>query len=1281
MPMLYINLTFINEIKSLQIRATCSHCVIIMRNIACINGAMMLTKTQLLEQMMLEIIHWQDLDLTPEMIFNHPQDNQAIDKSFRKLSLLFHPDKFSNCEYLKALASNALKIIGEAKDYLKNNNKWDTCFQKHYLENREKPRKSKFSIYSLAIEALLDKTDETQLEDKLLANYQSSLFQTELFFSRLPKPLKMAFETKNHGILRAMLKMPLALIFNHTYLLKEARDLQTLEILVCFGLELPSDNSSYYLYHHNLVAETENIKRLIKFSPLLKNNVLPWKDNLLPNILQQAANSDDYQFIFERLDTNTISPFINTVQSNQVLIWLNNKERFQAIYASLSEQQKTQLLNKLPLKTIGENFLEQRKDINFFVRNDSERVTSLINNLSSNKLITFIETAKQFNFFFSKLEKTKQLALIENINEEKVDDLLIDNASLALLLNGAKDEKVKELIIQKLSIAKINTYIETTDNFIWFCHYLSPEKKNDLIESLTTQKLNQFASDLDKVQQMFNSLNLNLAFNLLKKLEDSLLEPAINQNVSLEKLMISLKLQQQDIMQEDKPGLNYQWQLMHNDIMSSEEKSPKQKLKNLLELKQRLLDINYVDQSQSLVTILDKFKLTKSIFENLYFSNESSCNQTLRLVDLILASPLEKNEKFHYLVALKSLVLSNEVQKIPSLIAVSKETIENIEHRIAKRKDANRPFLIKILAKFMRWLGLIRPSLLAKTHNQFLQKVEKGEISKAFDFDLNQLLPNQTNLNKKYLIEQIQNNNYENFWRLLGNQNVLFILTNRKNLNYLLEKITPRNATKLLSALSQETITILLEDSRNIAKIFKTLPNELQTNFMNILGIENILNNQEHLQLLFNDIEIAEYPNLLAHLGKKALVNSDPFVSLLNVLERNKRTELLKEVVSELTLDTTISLLPNINDDKHQHFLEIIVQNNCAFLSELLHTQKLASLLQSLNQTNRENLLKRYAPIDRADFIQLINQLENNERRFIVNEVVDFKAFIQSSENLLNLLIEIEPQKRESLLNDLPPILEWLPCEDNYYALFALLPQTKQAHFINELLSLSASEKVELQALLPNLIAFIQQQRIPTDTLSSLKPSGLNQLLLEVQRELELQQQLAEKRALEQLFAEKNDEFITTAKTLQINIEKLYNIPANERCDKSVLAGMQKKSKHRFFGKSAVIAKYQTALIGLKQEILIGIASLVNLRREVESLVQRSQQSRMTNPSEMIFNILNDSVIGLNNYVEQHQKNLAKIILKDSDANKISCLNFIEEIPKQLGNLLPEKTPLLCNQG
>jgi hypothetical protein len=146
---------------------------------------------------------------------------------------------------------------------------------------------------------------------------------------------------------------------------------------------------------------------------------------------------------------------------------------------------------------------------------------------------------------------------------------------------------------------------------------------------------------------------------------------------------------------------------------------------------------------RNLDAILNLLELSEAYFNQIYFAQNAVKKETLEIVRAIMSGPLSPQEKMHYLLAVKNLILANTAQDKAMLKTEFSRVIDATEVRIVQSEDSQRNFLLNLVVMFFRWLGLTSPSALTKKNRMLLAKYENTAIEPAIvlKVELEKILP------------------------------------------------------------------------------------------------------------------------------------------------------------------------------------------------------------------------------------------------------------------------------------------------------------------------------------------------------------------------------------------------------------------------------------------------------------------------------------------------------------------------------------------------------------
>lgn len=513
---------------------------------------------------------------------------------------------------------------------------------------------------------------------------------------------------------------------------------------------------------------------------------------------------------------------------------------------------------------------------------------------------------------------------------------------------------------------------------------------------------------------------------------------------------------------------------------------------------------------------------------------------------------------------------------------------------------------------------------------------------------------NQTNVGKiAYLFKKLPPEKRDILIRIIGAD---FDLDHILKLLDRIEEVANKQACfKLFNALKPDILTIILVKQK-IPQMLRLLGYKY---FIETLGKDKFLANQDALLNLFKAVDRAEYPALVDILDKNELLHArhrSQLAFVLNNLELEHRRALLKTIQADLSLEHSLALLLLIEEDKRLPFLLDLREEQSNLLQALSTNEGvLTGVLTALKKEEKIQLIDLMKPLitDLTSLVNLVKALDQESAAHVLDTFPYAKEALRGSDNILNFL-RLLPDPKKGIIIELlvAKLMTFLPESDAFLRPFCnIIDPSDHGKLLCYLQGLSESQRELVKTCRNLVLPLYREKNINLEEIIRTKPEEL----------LTLAQSRYAMR-----FDRKMGELIVAADLLVAKIKILFIVPANESCDKSILAGVCVLRKWTLFV-APIVPKYKDAFVACRAEIQRQLTIITMLQDEVERERSRCASGYGREAMAVLKEKLSDVTAEFIRYVEGHQEALAHVpAMLAGDGSSITCLGFIEQLKRDL---------------
>lgn len=1109
---------------------------------------MQLSQEKLVEQIIDEILRWQELGLTPAAIFGNPTSGALIKRRFIALSQFIHPDKVPL--ELNEAANEAQKIINDANQFLLDKDKVaeeqaNTRFKSYYATNPQ-PAFPKFSAVPYLIPLLFNRAFKSSSEEELRVLIEEN---AAAFSSALPSETwsaaKRAIDNKNYEILSFFLKTTPG-----QALLQKARA----HTLFCRSLLRGVDNKALeILMEHGLTTTT--------IADSIEHIDQPELDTIL-NLLELSEQHFKQIYFAQAAVKKETLEIVRAIMSGP----LSPKEKMNYLLATKNLIRANDAHNKQACKTTFNNIIDT---IEVSIVQGAESRRNFFLNLCVNffrwlGLIGQSTLTKKSKLLLQKYETTTiEPGIILNVELEKVLPVEDRTSRIATALASQNYHDFWEGLADDRAVALLSSSTQ-------MAHWLDKTPATDyprLFEALGERKINYLKSHTAVLTTVLLALPTRAYSSILAVMnvsDNPALVASIFSQLSPEKRRL--------FFQDIAPGLPL---ASHIAIFRSVEPDKRHEYLKILKAFQPTLPQDLI-KSALLPEIL-------SLLDNNY----------VNYLDIL------SKEKVHSsLKAISTLFNGLDVKEYPAVL------------RALGRSE--------LIAK-PNFLSYIIRNLPAEKQPAFI-----NNIITIMDLDSIMAL-----------------------LRLLeaGNRPLYITLVSSKQTN-LLQDLLGRN--------------LLIE-------VLSLLGNNYRV-FLDAMGKDKVFANNDALFLLFNAVDVAEYPALISALGKSELIAESKLPNftyhVINRLPVEKRCLLIQTLVADLSTTSCVSLLGSFDADKRLEYLKEVNKTKPTFLNEILTTNSLNGVMRLLNGADQRSFILSYIAIIENEqmLADVINAVTLPEITYLLENFRGIGSIIGGGDRLFTFLERLTPEKRARISEIIAPQLNVLiPVGDRFKPLFNLISPVRHLRLFTYLQTLSTEEKTALLELVPILAPLYNGSRLSMEEIAAHKPEQLA---------------IMARRAHGERLTDKMRELLVAANSVQVAISSIYLTVANAECGHSLLDGMQVKRTLSFFS-GPIVPKYRDAFLSITARINELLTTITTCKSDISTtrtFCALPEPGSAREEDVILRETLAPMTAGLSAYLSLNRANLSKLPMIASSGVEKNCLIEMDNIISRLSLHIPAAT-------
>jgi hypothetical protein len=1188
---------------------------------------MNLTKGSIIKQILAEINSWKEFGLRPQDLLS--SEEGQLKREYRELARCLHPDKVG--QDLTSLANEVLKIIEHALAYQEyayavRDRRYEATleeenlFKKRYglppLRGQPQFAVTLFFIASLkSIPETLD--DETQ--NSFITAMTGPYEDAGVF-----KSMALALQDKNYEVFNFILKTPAgkniveqakSSRFVRNALLELKLDKEALDILITRDMGIAT-----------ILAYISSDSRLFtKIFPLLS---IEHQNELLATMSEESLSSLTLH--------NRVVSFLEQLSLAQRIDCLKR----------LNPQRKSALFNNY-FPQVLKLFELREEDFKAFHFKDSSTTHALIDAVQS-VLAAPIANEDKYNY----LVALKKLAKAVKSDDKK---------QCIQMLNELVDSTERKII--EVNEAQRFFLVNILIRFIRWLGLAKPEvvtqKSKDFIKKVTVDTATVDTTAVDATAVDATAVDATAADTTTAVIESDLARLLFPEGASITTVKA---LTEQNYLAF--------WASLSNDQSASLLKSSAKMTKWFEKVPES--DYNKIFEGLSQDRLADLAKTGSSILEILNALPVTTYEAFLTLIKNNL-TPESIALIFDGLPEAKKEAFLRSIS--PGLTTETMVTV--LKHLKDSTRDSYLTMLDKVKTKFK--IELFNQSSLVAEVLKVIQNPkdfirnnkDRFNSSAGCLFELFNLYPtsgyadlvrildkktfeNQTNVGKiAYLFKKLPLEKRDIFIRTIG---VDFDLDHILKLLDKLDELANKQACfELFNALKPDILTIMLVKQK-IPQISRLLGYK---HFIETIGKDKFFANQDAFLALFKAVDIAEYPALVGILDKNEFLharNRSQLVFVLNNLELEQRRALIKTIQADLSLEHSLALLLLIEEDKRLPFLLDLREEQSNFLKALSTNEGvLAGVLKALKKEGKIQLIDLMKPLitDLTSLVNLVKALDQESAAHVLDTFPSAKEALRGSDNILSFLSQLPDPKKGIMIELLvPKLMTFLPDSDAFLRPFChIIDPSEHGKLLRYLQGLSEGERELVKTCRNSLLPLYREKNINLEEIIRTKPEEL----------LTLAQGRYAMR-----FDRKMGELITAADLLVAKIKTLFLDPANEHCEKPILAGVSVVRKWTLFV-PPIVPKYKDAFVACRAEIQRQLAIITGLQDEVERERSRCTLGYGREAMAVLKEKLGDVTADFIRYVEGHHDALARVpAMTTGDGSSITCLDFIAQLQKGL---------------